>query len=214
MNKEICVWDPLLRIFHWSLVVSFSIGYLTGEDESSLHVYSGYAVLGLIIFRLLWGIVGSKHARFSDFVYSPKEVIQYFKDLLNRTPKHYLGHNPLGGWMVIALLLSLFIVTISGLKLYAIEEGKGPLANSEAFSIINVAIADDDEDDWEKEESETDSKNKDLEDFWEEVHEISANFTLLLIFMHIMGVIVSSRLHKENLVKAMITGKKSAPPES
>lgn len=204
MSNEIRVWDPLVRLFHWSLVLAFTIAYLSGDEENSLHVYSGYAVLGLVSFRVLWGFIGTRYARFSQFVTSPGTVIQYLKDLLARKPKHYTGHNPAGGWMVLALLLTLFVVTVSGLKVYAIEEGLGPLAaEAPAFTLISPAYADDDEhDDGEHEKEEA------AEEFWEEIHEASSNFMLLLIFLHVAGVIVSSRLHDENVVKAMFSGKK------
>ncbi len=206
MNNEVRVWDLLIRIFHWSLVIGFSIAYLTGEEESNLHIYSGYTVLGLIIFRILWGFVGTRYARFSDFVYSPKAVYQYVKSLVGQKPKHYLGHNPAGGWMVIAMLLTLFVVSFSGLKLYAVEEGLGPLAGSlPAVTLVSPAYADDDGD----EEEEGEGKGEEGEEFWEEIHEASANFMLFLIFLHIAGVVVSGRLHRENLIKAMITGRKS-----
>jgi cytochrome b len=199
-KKEVKVWDVLVRLFHWSLVIVFFIAYFTGDEENIWHIYTGYTVLGLICFRLIWGFIGTKHARFTDFVYSPKIVTQYLKELLTKHPKHYLGHNPAGGWMVILLLISLFVVTVSGLKVYAIEEGKGPLADSNKITIISQSYADDDEEGHEDEDED--------EEFWEEIHEASTNFTLLLIFLHIVGVIVASKLHRENLVKAMITGKK------
>ena len=98
--------------------------------------------------------------------------------------------------MVIALLISLFFVTISGLKLYAVEEGKGPLAEgSQPFVIIDKAYADEDE-------------HEEEDEFWEEFHEVSTNVTLVLIFLHIAGVLISCRVHKENLIMAMITGRK------
>lgn len=210
MKNEIRVWDPMVRIFHWSLALSFFVSYLTAEEENDLHIYAGYTVLGLIIFRLLWGVIGSKHARFRDFLYSPKELVVYLKSLLTNNPKHYMGHNPAGGWMIIALLISLFVVTISGLKVYAIEEGLGPLANvNTELSIINNSYASrDDEDEDDEEEYNDHERNEQEEDFWEEIHEASTNFTLFLIFFHIAGVIVTSKLHHENLIKSMITGKK------
>ena len=211
MNKEIRVWDPLLRIFHWALVVAFSIGYLSGEEESNLHIYAGYIVMGLIIFRVLWGFIGTRYARFDNFVYSPNTVIQYLKGLLARKPKHYIGHNPAGGLMVIAMLLCLSVITISGLKVYAIEEGLGPLAaETPALTIINSTYADSDDDE-ESEHNENENGHdvdEEAEEFWEEIHEVSSNLMLLLIFLHIVGVIVSGRLHDEHLVKAMFTGKK------
>ena len=116
MSNEIRVWDPLVRIFHWGLVVAFSVAYLSGDEENSVHIYSGYIVLGLITFRVLWGLVGTRYARFSNFVYSPNAVVQYLKDLLARKPEHYIGHNPAGGARVLAMLLCLFVGSVSGLK--------------------------------------------------------------------------------------------------
>ncbi len=205
MGKEIRVWDPLIRLFHWGLVLAFSIAYLTGEDESNLHIYAGYAVLGLITFRVLWGFIGTRYARFSNFVYSPKPVVQYLKSLVSRKPEHYPGHNPAGGWMVIVMLLTLFVVTVSGLKVYALEEGLGPLAGAPpVVTLISDAQAD----------SDSEGENEAAEEFWEEIHEASSNFMLLLIFLHITAVIVSGRLHDEHLVKAMITGKKISKTEA
>lgn len=208
VSNEIRVWDPLVRIFHWGLVIAFTVAYLSGDEENSLHIYSGYAVLGLIAFRVIWGLIGTRYARFSDFVYSPATVIQYLKGLVARKPKHYTGHNPAGGWMVIAMLLGLFVVTVSGLKVYAIEEGLGPLAGeSPALTVISVAYADDDDAGHRKNENGR-GEDEAAEEFWEELHEVSSNFMLFLIFLHIAAVIISGRLHKENLVKAMFTGKK------
>ncbi len=218
MKEEIRVWDPLVRIFHWSLVLAFAVAYLSGEEESDIHIYSGYIILGLLVFRLLWGFFGTRFARFSDFVYSPQAVIKYTKDLFSGSPKHYLGHNPAGGAMIIALLLSLIVVTYSGLKVYAIEEGAGPLAMQAVdISPIKSAYADDDDDEYEEHgergehEADEDGEHEgdeDGEEFWEEIHEASANFVLFLVALHIVGVFVAGRLHNENLVKAMITGNK------
>lgn len=203
------VWDIFVRIFHWSLVIAFVIAYLTAEEENPWHIYSGYIVLGLVIFRIFWGLAGTRYARFSDFIYSPGDVIQYIKELVNKNPRHYLGHNPAGGYMILALLLSLLVVTVSGLKLYAVEEGRGPLADTGIqFTAINNAYAGEDEDD-DREHGNNDD-NEQREELWEEIHEAATNFTLVLIFLHIAGVFVSGRLHNENLVKAMITGRKRA----
>ncbi len=213
MNTEIRVWDPLVRVFHWSLALFFFISYLSGEDESSLHVYSGYVVLGLISFRLVWGLIGTHYARFSQFVTGPGAVADYLKSLMSGQPQHYTGHNPAGGWMVIALIISLFITGLSGLQLYAVEEGKGPFAQSlPTIELIAPAYADSDRDDDEHEGREGHGNEAD-EEFWEEIHEAAANFTLFLVFLHIAGVIVSSMLHGENLVRAMITGRKQPPAE-
>jgi len=214
-DEHVRVWDLPVRIFHWSLVASFVVAYLTSEDENIWHIYSGYAVLGLIGFRVLWGFVGTRHARFADFLYSPASVVAYLKGLSSGHARHYLGHNPAGGWMILALLAGLFVITISGLELYAIEEGKGPLAGGS--NLISYAQADSDE---EKEKSEDgergagrhDDGKKPGEEFWEDVHEAATNITLILIALHVAGVFVSGRLHGENLVKAMITGEKRRSP--
>lgn len=211
MTNEVRVWDPLVRIFHWSLVISFTIGYLTGDEESSLHVYAGYTVLGLICFRVLWGLIGTRYARFSDFVYSPAKVIDHVKGLFSSNPRRYLGHNPVGGWMVITMLATLFVVTISGLKVYALEEGLGPLAGDAVeIRLVSVARANDDNHEYRDDKDDEDAEEF-WEEFWEEIHEASSNFMLLLIALHIAGVMIASRLYRENLVRAMVTGKKEAP---
>jgi len=205
-NKtETQVWDPLVRIFHWSLVLAFTVAYLSGEEESEVHIYAGYIILGLLVFRLIWGFIGSQHARFSDFIFSPKTIIDYLKTMATGGAKRYLGHNPAGGAMILALLLGLVATTYSGLKVYAIEEGAGPLAyQTSEINIIRSAHADDDE----YERYEEHEGDEDGEDFWEDIHEASANFVLFLVILHIAGVFVSGRLHNENLVKAMFTGNK------
>jgi len=217
-NKTIKVWDPLIRIGHWTLVIAFFTAYFTEDDFMTLHAWAGYAVGAYLLTRILWGFVGGKYARFSNFVYSPVKIMGYLKNLITCKPQHYIGHNPAGGAMVVALLLSLAATTLTGLKLYAVEDNKGPFALSakqaetqiQAFRLISVAKAEESED--EGEESELiDSKketDKQGEEYWEELHEIFANLTLLLVFLHILGVVVSSYIDKEKLVKAMLTGKK------
>ena len=196
------VWDIAVRIFHWSLVTAFATAYLTGDENEFVHVYAGYIVLGLVAFRVVWGFIGTQHARFTDFIYSPAKIFAYARSLASGSPKHYLGHNPLGGVMVIALLISLSLTCVSGLKLYAVEEGKGPLAGEQSISLITPAYA--------HEGGNHANKDEEGEDTWEEIHELFVNLTLGLIVLHIAGVVVSSVLHKEKLVKAMITGNKDA----
>lgn len=216
MSNEVKVWDPLVRIFHWSLVVFFTVAYIS-EDQISIHVFSGYVVLGLIVFRVVWGFIGPKYARFSQFVRGPRDVLSYTKGLLTLSPKQYLGHNPLGGWMVVILLVMLFIVTLSGLKLYAVEEGLGPFAGKSNVQLIAAAYADDhgkkDHDNNDSKKSGGHEKDNKDEEFWEDIHEATSEFMLFLIFLHVMGVLVSSLFHDEKLVKAMITGKKAVKKE-
>lgn len=186
--QTIKVWDLLIRIFHWSLVGFFALAYLTeGEDEwMTIHSYAGYSILILLVFRLLWGVMGTHYARFSNFVTRPKEVLVYLKGLIAGNAKDYIGHNPAGAMMIVALIISIAITGFSGMALYA-TDGHGPLATSFFATWPEGAI--------------------------KEVHEFFANFTVFLVVIHVGGVIVSSLLHKENLVRAMLTGKKQRPVE-
>lgn len=219
------VWDPLIRVFHWAMVAAFIIAYATGEDESSIHAYAGYVIMGLIGFRILWGLIGTTYARFSNFIYSPATTLHYLKSLFTNHPKHYLGHNPAAGMMVILMLIALVVATLTGLKAYGVE-GHGPLAsNSISMSIIATAQADedhyedhDDDDEYERHgysayEYHEEEENEE-EEFWEELHEASVNFLLLLVILHVLGVLVSSYLHNENLVRAMVTGRKHSSADS
>lgn len=211
-DTKIKVWDPLVRIFHWSLVVVFAAAYLSEDDWLDLHVWSGYTVAGLVAFRLIWGFIGTRHARFSDFVFSPKIIFGYLKDMAALRAKRYIGHNPAGGAMVIALLVSLAATTITGMQLYAVEENRGPFASIQMDGqmdglggAISSAQADDEE--YVHGESRADHR-EDNEEQWEALHEFFVNFTLLLVLLHIGGVVFSSFAHGENLPRAMITGKK------
>ena len=200
LPNETRVWDPVVRIFHWSLVAAFTIAWLTGEEESRLHEFAGYVVIGLVLIRVVWGFVGTKYARFRDFVYRPSTVLAYARDILAGKSKRHLGHNPLGGMMVIALLLSLLAASVTGLALPDAKEGTGPFAaitastSVTAPAVISKAVADDDA--------------EGAEEAWKELHEFFANLSLLLVALHIAGVIVGSLVHRENLVRAMFTGRK------
>ena len=166
------VWDPLVRIFHWSLVIAFATAWATGDELQSVHEIAGYTIAGLVGIRLVWGLVGSTHARFSDFVYRPSTVIRYLVDTMLFRAKRYIGHNPAGGAMVIALLAMLAALC-----------GTGIMMTTDAFWGV---------------------------EWVEEVHEALANLALILVGLHIAGVFVASAEHKENLVRAMITGRKRA----
>lgn len=207
--EQVYVWDRFVRFFHWTLVVLFGVSYVTGDEIEWLHVYSGYGIALLILARALWGFIGSTYARFKDFLYSPLSAVGYLKSLAAGNPRHYVGHNPAGAMMVFALLAGLFLTTLSGMKLYAVEEGKGPLAQEIRVQLVDTAYGDSDDDEDDDEHGEYgEHENEETEEFWEEIHEFAVNFMLFLVIVHILGVIVSSRAHGENLVKAMITGYK------
>ncbi len=191
-RHEIKVWDLPVRIFHWGLASGFLIAYLTEDDFMTLHSYAGYLIGGLILFRLLWGFIGTPHARFRDFVCSPAHVIEYLKQVIGFRAKRYLGHNPAGGAMVITLLFSLTLTVFSGLAAYGAEQAAGPLAGFMTELPLSLGKA------------------------AEEAHEFLANLTLLLVILHLVGVLLASLQHEENLVRAMFTGFKPSKqnPES
>lgn len=183
-TDTLIIWDPLVRIFHWTLVIAFTVAFISEDDYLTIHSWAGYTLLSLLIIRIFWGFVGTKHAKFSDFVFSKTAIVQFIKDTFSLKAKRYLGHNPAGGAMVILLIISLLFTACSGLVIFAIEEGQGPLA---------LLL------------SET---NPFWGDIAEEIHEFFANFTLFLVAVHIAGVIIESLIHRENLIKSMFTGKK------
>ena len=208
-SKSIRVWDPLVRIGHWTLVSTFFIAYFTEDDLLTQHVWAGYTVAGVVLVRLLWGFVGTDYARFSNFVRSPSEAMRYLGAIAKNRAARFIGHNPAGGAMIVVLLASLVVTTISGLEIYAIEENAGPLASIQApvpidsmrVDLVASAYADD-------ADSDAGDEHEGAEEFWEEIHEAFANITLFLVLLHVAGVAVASISHKENLVKAMITGRK------
>ena len=179
--QTVRAWDPLVRVFHWSLVFFFLLAFASEDEWMTLHVWAGYAVAMLVAFRLLWGVIGTRTARFPTFVKSPRTALRYLGKMLSGRAPHYLGHNPVAALMVVSLLVSISLVACSGLILIA-AAGQGPLAGTVFAGIGGGAM--------------------------EDLHEFFANLTLLLVFAHVAGVIVSSLLEGENLVKAMITGRK------
>jgi cytochrome b len=168
---EIKVWDRFVRIFHWSVVALFATAYFTRDTWELLHITVGYALLAFVTARIIWGFIGPGHARFRDFLYSPRTVVRFLVDTARFRAKRFHGHNPAGGAMVVALLGMLLAICGSG-----------------------VAMT--------------------LEVFWgvkwiEAIHATLTYATLALIALHIVGVVLASIEHRENLVKSMFTGKKS-----
>jgi cytochrome b len=174
------VWDPLLRAAHWGLVGAFSLAYLSEEELLSVHVYAGYSVLAIVVFRAVWGFIGPSPARFVDLLCPWPAVRAHLVSLARLAPGRYLGHTPAGGWMVVFLLFALLATTLSGV---AVQEDV-------MFSASALGV------EWEEFE------------FLEELHEFFANLTLLLVGFHLVGVVIESFLTRENLPKAMVTGRK------
>lgn len=139
---RILVWDPLVRCFHWSLVLGFFAAYFTRHSPGQIHDLLGYGVLALISFRVGWGFFGPRRARFSNFIQSPVKTIEYAKAVWSGKQPRYLGHNPLGGWMALVLLFSVFVTCISG-WLYTTDRfwGYEWVENlHEAFTWITIAL--------------------------------------------------------------------------
>jgi cytochrome b len=202
------VWDPVVRAGHWLLVACFATAYVTGEGESDVHVYAGYGVLGIVALRLLWGFVGTRYARFADFLRGPRETLAYLKSFAARRPAHYLGHNPAGGYMIVLLLAMLLATVWTGLETYG-AQGKGPLAKGQPVAAAIAPVYADS-----GERVKVKRRRTAAERFWKELHEGFSNATLLLVLLHVAGAIAASIVHRENLVRAMVTGYKSAaPPE-
>jgi len=119
-KRSILVWDLPTRAFHWLLALSFVGAFLTAESERyrDVHVMLGYTMLGLVAFRVVWGLIGTRYARFWSFAFGPRSVLTYLKSLFTRSPQHYLGHNPAGSWAIYALLASSVLAGASGYATY------------------------------------------------------------------------------------------------
>jgi cytochrome b len=183
-RSQVTVWDPLVRFFHWSLAAAFTIAFIAGEDWLPVHTLAGYSIFALTVFRIVWGSIGTPYARFGSFVRPWREALAYLAALCARRAPRYLGHNPAGGAMIVVLLTSLLGTALTGMLLYGLGDAAGPFAGLAAhagFLWLDVA---------------------------ETAHEFLANFTLLLIAMHLLGVAVGSLVHRENLIRAMIDGRK------
>ncbi len=169
-KQTVLVWDPIVRLFHWSLVIAFVVAWVTGDEMQGVHEWAGYAIVGLLVIRIVWGFAGTSHARFSDFIYSPSTILGFLIDTIRLRARRYLGHNPAGGAMVIALVLMLAATAATGIMM-----------TTDAY--------------WGAE--------------WvEDVHEAAANLSIVLVGLHLVGVFVASVEHRENLLRAMITGYK------
>ena len=204
-QDDVVVWDPWVRVGHWLLVITFATAYLSGDEEAGgpdqIHVVSGYILAGVLILRIVWGFVGSEHARFRDFAYGPAGSARYLFNLARGRSRRYLGHSPAGGLMVLALLACLTGTVVTGLVAYG-ELGRGPLAGmvtprTPAAPPPGSHGAASSED-----------GGGEAESLAAELHETLANVTLGLIVLHLLGVAGASLAHRENLVAAMIHGRK------
>ncbi len=195
---KVRVWDPLVRVFHWGLVAAVTIAWLTADEVERVHEIAGYTVAGLVHFRLVWGFAGGRYARFGQFLRGPASVLGHVGDMMRGRERRYLGHNPAGAAMIVALLITLSGTAFTG---WLVAEPERIARLPEMPRIVTPARADDD-DHW---------RGDRAEDALEDVHETLANLLLILVALHVAGVAVASFSHRENLVRAMITGDKRAP---
>lgn len=175
-NKQtILVWDIPTRIFHWLLVICFTGAWLTSESErlQMIHYAFGYSAVALVLFRLVWGLIGTKYARFTQFIKGPKQILSHFKDTLSGNRHAIVGHNPAGGLVMVALMLIILLIGLTGYL--SVKEFLG--------------------------------------DFMSEAHEAIASLALALVIIHVAAAVIMSLVQKENLVRAMINGKKQGMPE-
>lgn len=196
-KRVVRVWDPLIRVFHWSIVAAFAVAWLSAEELDTVHEVAGYVVAGLVAFRLIWGLVGSRHARFSQFLKGPRAVMSYLGDMARGKERRYLGHNPAGAAMIVALLVTLSGTALTG---WLMAEPDRLALLPDMPQIVAPAWADDDG-----------GAESGAEGVLEEVHETLANLMLLLVALHVGGVVLASFRHHENLARAMVTGDKRAP---
>ncbi len=182
--KAIPVWDIPVRLFHWSLATSILFLFITaqiGGNAMEWHKKIGFFVIGLIAFRVVWGFVGSYHARFKNFVYAPATVLAYAKNLFKNDGQHYLGHNQMGGLSVVALLAAVAFQTLTGLFSNDDIMLEGPYA-----SLVSKAVSDQ----------------------MTKLHHLNSDLILVLIGLHLAAIAFYAVFKKEQLIEAMLTGKK------
>lgn len=179
------IWDLPIRLFHWVLVCLIGFSWITYKQGwMDWHVISGYTILSLLLFRVVWGFIGSDTARFTFFLKSPLEALRHLSHLHRREPDTEIGHNAAGGWMVLVMLGLLFAQAITGLGSNDDISVEGPLATR---------------------------LGKDLSDQVTSLHRLGSNLILAVIGMHILAIVTYAALKRHNLVRPMITGKKRLP---
>jgi cytochrome b len=183
-TKEVYVWDFPTRLFHWLLALMIVLLVVTGKAGGNAlewHERCGYITLGLLLFRVLWGFIGNRNARFANFLRGPAAVLRYLKGLTQSRSRVHVGHNPAGGWSVIAMLL-----------IVAAQVGTGLFANDDVMLEGPLAYL----------------VSKDLSDQLTGMHEIISNFLLAIIGLHIAAIALYYFVKKDNLVMPMISGRR------
>lgn len=172
-HPTVRVWDLGVRLFHWTLVLSFVVAWLTRHGNEDIHHLAGYAAAALVALRVVWGVVGTHYARFAQFTRSPLTILGYLRDIATGREARYLGHNPAGGAMILLLLIMMAGTATTGWM----------MTTDQFWGDDNIS----------------------------HLHERLADGLLILVLLHIAGVVLASLRHKENLVRAMFTGRKREP---
>lgn len=191
MSNPIIVWDLPTRLFHWILVVLIVLQYASGEFgivPMEWHYWMGYATLALILFRVLWGFVGSRTSRFADFVRGPRTLVRYASDVLHgRSDVQPIGHNPLGGWSVVLMLACIAVQTVSGLFSSDDLTETGPLAGRVSDATVELMTR---------------------------IHHFNRYVLVVLIVLHVGAVVLHWAIRKDNLIGSMLHGRRSGEGES
>lgn len=184
MNDNVKVWDIFVRFFHWAVAALLAVAFLTADDFLTAHAAAGYVILFLIAGRVVWGFIGTRHARFADFVHPLSRTADYLKDALRFRHRRTLGHNPVAGMMMLAIIIFVAMAALTGMVAYGAEEHAGPLAAFLAPYGWKFGHA------------------------LKEVHEFFATGVIVLAGLHVAAAVFESFHFKENLVLAMVTGYK------
>jgi cytochrome b len=189
MTRVVKVWDLPVRLFHWLLVLLVVFSFTTGKlggDWMEWHMRSGFCILTLVLFRIVWGLAGSQTARFSDFIHGPKRVLSYARSLLGGTVQFHAGHNPMGGLMIVLMLVLLLLQATTGLFADDDIGTRGPLADKVSGAVVSLCST---------------------------VHLININIILACVALHVCAALFYLTVKKDNLIKPMITGTKAIPDD-
>jgi cytochrome b len=189
MPRVVQVWDLPVRLFHWMLVVLVVISFTTGKlggNWLAWHFRSGYCILALVLFRIVWGLFGSQTARFTDFIHGPKRVLSYARSLFSGASMFHAGHNPTGGLMVVLMLVLLLVQASTGLFVDDDNGTRAPLADKASDAIVSLFTT---------------------------IHRININIILVCVVLHVCAALFYLLVKKDNLIKPMFTGDKVVPDE-
>ena len=187
MPRIVAVWDLPVRLFHWTLVLLVVVSFTTGKlggNWLAWHFRSGYCILALVLFRILWGLFGSETARFADFVRGPRKVFEYGRSLIRGAGMVHVGHNPLGGLMVVLMLVLLLVQATTGLYVDDDAGTRAPLADTASDAIVSL---------------------------FTRIHRININIIVACVALHVSAALFYLFARNDNLIKPMLTGRKTLP---